>query len=215
MTWLRLRWLPLTVLVAAVGLLVTSVAWVGGGAGWGPGGPLMGGPGMGPGMGRGVALAGTGAVDDLDDARRAADRFADRWGLVVGEVMEFDNGYYAELAHPSGRLATEVLVEPRSGTVQLEFGPAMMWNTEFDMHRGGGTDAAIGPEAAREIAGDWLAENRPGEQAAEPDVFPGYYTLHVLDDGEVVGMLSVHAVGGAVWYHSWHGDFVAMTEDDD
>jgi hypothetical protein len=25
-------------------------------------------------------------------------------------------------------------------------------------------------------------------------------------------MLSVHANSGAVWYHSWHGSFVAMAE---
>jgi hypothetical protein len=33
MTWLRHRWLPLTVLVTAVGLLVGSILWVVG-AGW-------------------------------------------------------------------------------------------------------------------------------------------------------------------------------------
>lgn len=208
MTWLRSRWLPLAVLTAAVGLLVASVAWVSGtGGGWGPTGGMMG-----PGMGPGAALAGSGPVDDLDDARRAADRFADRWGLTVEEVMEFDNGFYAELADPSGDLATEVLVEPRTGAVQLEFGPAMMWNTAYGMHRYGAGAASLGPDAARAIASEWLAENRPGERAAEPDTFPGYYTVHTLDGDQVVGMLSVHAVSGAVWYHSWHGTFVAMAE---
>jgi hypothetical protein len=31
---------------------------------------------------------------------------------------------------------TEVLVDPESGSVQLEFGPAMMWNTRFGMMAG-------------------------------------------------------------------------------
>jgi hypothetical protein len=65
---------------------------------------------MGPGMG-GAAIAGEGPVRGLDDAERAAARFADRWGLTVGEVMQFDNGFYAELADPSGTLATEVLID--------------------------------------------------------------------------------------------------------
>jgi hypothetical protein len=120
----------LTVLIAAVGVLVASIVWVAG-AGWGP---VMG-PGgmMGTGMG-GVAVAGTGPVRSVDDAKRAAARFADRWGLTVVEVMQFDNGFYAELADPSGNLATEVLVDPRTGAVQVEFGPAMMWNTTYGMH---------------------------------------------------------------------------------
>jgi hypothetical protein len=132
--------------------------------------------------------------------------------LTVGEVMEFDNGFYAELADPSGDLATEVLVDPRTGRVQIEFGPAMMWNTAYGMHRVAVAATTVGPEEARAIADEWLSGNRPGEHAAEPDVFPGYYTVHTLKGDEVFGMLSVHANSGAVWYHSWHGSFVAMAE---
>jgi hypothetical protein len=71
-------------------------------------------------------------VRSVADARRQADRFADRLDLEVGEVMRFSNHYYAELEE-DGRPATEVLVDPESGSVQLEFGPAMMWNTRFGM----------------------------------------------------------------------------------
>jgi hypothetical protein len=49
--------------------------------------------------------------------------------------------------------------------------------------------------------------------AGEADEFYGYYTLRFLQDGEIEGMLSVDGSGGDVWYHSWHGDFAAMTED--
>ena len=45
-----------------------------------------------------------------------------------------------------------------------------------------------------------------------PDPFYGYYTLHFLKDGRIEGMLSVHGNTGQVWYHSWQGDFVRMTE---
>lgn len=222
MTWLRRRWRPLAVLIAAAGLLIASFAWVAGSAtGWspsaammGPGGAMMG-PGggmMGPGggmMGSYMASAGDGPVDNVDGARRAAGKFADRWGLTVGEVMQFDNGFYVELVDRSENLATEVLVDPRSGAVQIEFGPAMMWNTAYGMHPGAAAPRTVDPERARAIADKWLGENRPGENAAEPDAFPGYYTLHTLRGGQVTGMLSVNATNGAVWYHSWHGRFIA------
>jgi ActR/RegA family two-component response regulator len=47
-------------------------------------------------------------------------------------------------------------------------------------------------------------------RAYKPDLI--VYTLHFLDDGEIEGMLSVHGNSGDVWYHSWHGGFVAMME---
>jgi hypothetical protein len=184
MTWLRRQWLPLTVLVVAAGLLVSSIAWV----------------------------TGAGQVRSLDDARRAAARFGDRWGLTVGEVMQFDNGFYAELAEPSGSLATEVLVDPVSGRVQLEYGPAMMWNTAYGMHAGRAEATTVSAGQATDIADRWLEANRPGEHAGDAEAFPGYYTLHTLRDDQVVGMLSVHATTGDVWYHSWHGRFIDMTE---
>jgi hypothetical protein len=140
-------------------------------------------------------------VRDLDGAEEAATRLADRWGLSVGEVMQFDNGFYAELTDPSGNLATEVLVDPNSGNVQVEYGPAMMWNTAYGMRPARAGVATISGEQAQAIA-DRLAANRPGEHAGTADAFPGYYTLHTLRGDQVVGMLSVNATTGAVWYHS-------------
>ena len=52
-----------------------------------------------------------------------------------------------------------------------------------------------------------------GLTVGAPETFPGYYTMHTLRDGEIEGMLSVNAVTGEVWGHSWHGAFVAMSED--
>ena len=112
-------------------------------------------------------------VGDLDGAERAAGRFADRWGLRVGEVMQFDNGFYAELAEPSGKLATEV-------------------------------------SSTRPPVRCKLSSAR--RERRHPDAFPGYYTLHALRGGQVVGMLSVNAATGAVWYHTWHGRFIAINE---
>lgn len=204
MTWLRHRWLPVSVLVAAAGLLAASLVWVGG-AGWGPAGVR---PGH---MMGSVGIAGDGPVRNLNDAQRAATRFADRWGLTVGEVMQFDNGFYAELADPSGTLATEVLIDPDTGDVQIEYGPAMMWNAAYGMHPRPGVET-VSAEQAAAIADEWLETHRPGEHADDVDAFPGYYTLHTLRDDQVVGMVSVNAITGAVWPHTWHGRFIAMTD---
>jgi hypothetical protein len=33
-----------------------------------------------------------------------------------------------------------------------------------------------------------------------------------MKDDQVYGMLSVNGYTGDVWYHTWHGDFIDMTE---
>ena len=128
---MRVRTLPLVVLIAAVTALVASVGWAAARADDGNGGWMM--SRYGSGM-MGYSSSGTGApVRDLAGAKLQAQRFADELGLRVGEVMRFTNNYYAELVEQNGRLATEVLVEPAGGAVYLEYGPAMMWNTRYGM----------------------------------------------------------------------------------
>ncbi len=256
--------LPLVVLVAAVAALVVSVGWAVSRADDRNGGWMMNRYGSGM-MGYSASGAGE-PVRDLAGAKRQAQRFAAELGLRVGEVMRFTNNYYAELLEKDGRLATEVLVEPASGAVYLEYGPAMMWNTRYGMMSdfrtrdtggmmgsgmmsgsgsgmmdggmmggssggmmggsgmmGGGyadptwtpgaNEADVSPAKARRLAQRWLDAQGSNLTTGEPDAFPGYYTLHVLSDGKVTGMLSVNAATGAVWSHWWHGRFVSMLED--
>jgi hypothetical protein len=192
----------LAVLLVATGLLVASIGWTLGQASWWPTGPMA-----------GPAVPGDGPVRDLAGAERAAAEFGRPQGLTVGEVMQFDNGFYAELVDPAGNGATEVLIDPASGAVQLEWGPAMMWNIAYGMHPGRQHAAlTVAPQEAQRVADAWLGENRPGERADQAETFPGYYTLHTLRDDQVAGMLSVHATSGAVWYHDWHGEFIRMEE---
>jgi hypothetical protein len=239
MTRNRLIWV--VALVAALAALGSSIAWAatrGDGARWSM---RNYGAGM---MGYAASDGGT-PVGDLPQARRQAERFAGRLGLRVGEVMQFSDGFYAELAESDGRSATEVLIDARTGATWFEYGPAMMWNTRYGMMRGNRSAAGMGgamngwmmgrggmmggsapadptwtpgaatgaaqidAPAARRMAQRWLDANRSGMRADIPDAFPGYYTLHVEGDGKIDGMLSVNAFTGAVWYHWWHGRFVA------
>ena len=121
------------------------------------------------------------------------------------------------MKRPDGRGAFELLVDPYSGTIHPEPGPNMMWNTEFG-HMQVGAPAgrpAFGPERARAAAEEYLNQQLPGSRTGELTEFPGYYTLDVVRDGRTVGMLSVNAYTGQVWYHQWHGTFIGETEADE
>lgn len=72
----------------------------------------------------------------------------------------------------------------------------------------------ISPDEAVNIAQQYLEQSLPGTQAgSEADSFYGYYTIHVERDGIVVGMLSVNGYNQQVFLHTWHGDFVEMSEE--
>jgi hypothetical protein len=172
-------------------------------------GMMGGGTGM---MGGRYGLAGDGQpVTTLTAARARAQAFADELGagLRAGEVMQFSNGYYAEVLEADGSGATEVLVDQGTGAVSVEQGPAMVWNTRYGMHAAA-TAAAITAAQAIADAQAWLDARGAGLTPGEAEAFPGYYTLHTLKDGAIVGMMSVNASTGAAWYHTWHGTFLAM-----
>lgn len=161
--------------------------------------------------------------------------------LMLGEIMIFDNQAYAEiLEKSSGVGAMEVLIDPTTRLVYPEQGPNMMWNLKYSpmgnsgkfggpgmMSGSNGAEAAefdintddlknmpVSGSQAVKAAQDYLDQYRPGTQADEHvDTFYGYYTIHTLSEGNVIGMLSVNGFSGQVFYHDWHGDFIEMSED--
>lgn len=189
---------------------------------------------MGPMMGGWGGLADVEPLS-IEEAQQAVADFLTEWdgdGLAVGEIMIFENHAYAQIVDAAGgEGAFEVLVDPLSGSVYPEPGPNMMWNTEYGHMAGGGMmggqygsmmhgwsrpqgDPEVTAEDAVARAQAYLDEYLPGATTdAHADVFPGYYTLHVLRDGQIVGMLSVNAFSGDVFPHTWHGDFVEMSEE--
>lgn len=213
--------------------------WNWGGSGM-MGGPMMGmmggygqfGMGMMGGWGAWTPPADLAPAGDrltLEEAVAVAQAYVTAWddpNLVLGEVMQFDNHFYADVMEAdSGRGAFEFLIAPADGAVVPEPGPNMMWNLRYGMHAGWGQPAtrwtrpaggdgismAVSAEDARAAAQAYLDATYPGLTAdEEAEAFYGYYTLHILEDGQVVGMLSVNGTSGAVWLHYWHGDFVDM-----
>jgi hypothetical protein len=157
-------------------------------------------------MGGRVWLAGNGSpVTTIAAARARAAEAAAPSGLHPGEVMQFSLNFYVELKDAAGASIAEVLVDPAGGAVVTEFGPAMMWTAT-------NSTASIPAARATGIANTWLGANTSGEVVDSIDLFPGHYTMDTMSSGHTVGMLSVNATTGAVWYHTWHGRFVAKED---
>lgn len=150
--------------------------------------------------------------------------------LHMGEIMIFDNHAYAEIVESdTGVGAMEVLVDPSTLSVYPEYGPNMMWNQKYGHMRGnlmgGGFNGSIDEnysvmpisnDEAVKIAQDYLssyAKDLDADDHADP--FYGYYTIHTIKEGEVYGMLSVNGYNGRIFIHSWHGDFIEMSDHDE
>ena len=147
--------------------------------------------------------------------------------LAIKEIMIFDNNSYAIITEKStGIGAFELLVDPVAKTAYPEYGPNMMWNLKYGMHSGYGmmgnnsqpqtatTEMTVSTEAAAKYAQDYLDKYQPGVTVSdEITPFYGYYTIDLEKDGQIVGMLSVNGYDGQVFYHSWHGTFIEMSEE--
>jgi hypothetical protein len=143
--------------LAVLGAVVALAAGGGGGSLYGPG--MMGGR-------YGYRPATATAVRTLAAARVDAQKFADRLGLRVDEVMQFSRNFYAKLVDGQGDGATEVLVDPASGAVSIEYGPAMMWNTRYGMGRGGASMmGSYGQAMMRAYGGAMTGSSAPNPNA--------------------------------------------------
>jgi len=105
------------------------------GAGYGP--SMMGngrGNGYGPMMGNGFGASNTQPLT-IDEAKQAAQTYLDSLdvkGLVVDEVMIFDNNAYVVVKEEAtGIGAFELLVDSGSNVAYPEHGPNMMWNLKY------------------------------------------------------------------------------------
>ena len=168
----------------------------------------------------------------IEAAETAVNRYLtalDNDALTLGEVMIFDNHAYAQIMD-GDQGAFEVLVDPTTSNVLPEPGPNMMWNTDYSLMNNMGMmggnemmgqsrfapngEISVTPAEAVELAQQYLTITLPDTTAGkEADVFPGYYTLHIERDSDIVGMLSVNAFTGQVFPHHWHGDFIALSDE--
>jgi hypothetical protein len=203
-------------------------------------GMMDGGRNYGPGMMGGYGYNNTSVTPlTVDQAYQAAETYLatlNNPDLKIAEVMVFDNNAYVRVIEQStGTGAFELLVDPATLVVYPEHGPNMMWNLKYAglnhqymMGGRGGmmcnptfstTPAAVSAEMpvtsaqALQAAQQYLDTALPGTKtAADADPFYGYYTIDILRDGKIVGMLSVNGTSSQVFLHTWHGTFIA-TQD--
>ena len=71
----------------------------------------------------------------------------------------------------------------------------------------------VSQEQALADAQQYLDTYLPGEKVTDDiTAFYGYYTIDTARNGQTVGMLSVNGFTGQVFYHTWHGKFIARQE---
>lgn len=119
---------------------------------------------------------GSGPVADIAAARAQAQRFADRLGLKTGEVMRFAKNFYVRLTDKQGKPATEVLVDPQTGAVTLEYGPAMMWNGRYGMMgraSSNGSNGMMGSSGAGMMSATNGTSDMMGSYGGDPSWTPG------------------------------------------
>ncbi len=138
--------------------------------------------------------------------------------LKVEEILEFSDNFYVDFSEKStGIHAFEALIDPYSGSISPEPGPNMMWNAKYGMMPGmmwgrfnSSTPMTVTGEQAEKYAQEFISGYLPGGKAGEVERFYGYYTLDILKDSQIYGMLSVNGYTGQVWHHSWHGQFIRI-----
>jgi len=165
--------------------------------------------------------------------------------LVISDIFIYEDSdyYFSIMEQDTGIGAMELLVNPYTGYVYPEYGPNMMWNIKYGMHnnnsygimnKGWGMMGrnygstyyssdinfegnTISLETAKEAAQTYLDEYIDQNYQVSDDVheFYGYYTFHIDEAGNTVGMLSVNGLTGEVWYHTWHGTLTEVIEGHD
>ena len=175
----------------------------------------------------------TAAPDDIIQAVQDYLAYYKDADLAIKEIMIFDNNSYAIITEKStGVGAFELLVDPLVKTAYPEYGPNMMWNLKYGMHSGYGmmggggmmgnyqqpqnvdAEIPVSADEAAKYAQDYLDKYQPGVTVSEEITpFYGYYTIDLEKGGQIVGMLSVNGYDGQVFYHSWHGAFIEISEE--
>lgn len=158
-------------------------------------------------------------------------------------IFENSDYYVPIIESETNRGAMELLVNPYTGNIYPEYGPNMMWNLKYGMHNTESsmynnpmmsrnnrceinveeiytetfnlTDSNdLTPEEAYNKGELYLETYGKGLQLDDAfHSFYGYYTFHILEDGQISGMLSVNGLSGDVWYHDWHGEVVEVIEE--
>lgn len=156
---------------------------------------------------------------DIDILTHEVEKYIENYiiDLEIADIFIFEDSeyYYSIIEKETGKGAMELLVNPYTGHVFPEYGPNMMWNLKYGMHRRGvfSENNELTSEEAYNEGVEYLLKFSDGFTLTdEYHEFYGYYTFHVSGGDETTGMLSVNGFTGAVWYHDWHGELIEIVE---
>jgi hypothetical protein len=148
----------------------------------------------------------------MDEAMKIAQNaVAGKPDLLVGKVMEFQRGFYALiLEKDTNRGGFELLIDANRGRAVLEPGVGMMWNLKYGRPNNDTLgENTLSMSDALQDAQIALDKQAPGANVVEAGVsFYGYYTFEYTMDGKTAGLVSVNAMNGEAWLHTWLGTFV-------
>jgi hypothetical protein len=178
--------------------------------------------GMMRGYGYSAPYANTGTQLTITQAKTITQNYVTSMGnpdLTVKQVEEYTNNFYVQVNEAnSGKGAFELLINKYTGSIYPEMGANMMWNTKYGMMRSGilgeifgtpTTTMSVNQVQAATEAKTYLNSYISGATTGDVNTFYGYYTIEVLNGATPYGMLSVNGYSGQVWFHSWHGTFIA------
>jgi hypothetical protein len=139
--------------------------------------------------------------------------------LYLNEIMDFQYNFYVQIFEENTDIgAFEVLIDPYTGDIYPEPGPNMVWNTKYGTMSGiiwGINEAGpmtVSKTEAQADAQQFLNSYLPGSSIDTINGFYGYYTMDILMNDAIYGMVSVSGYTGQVWFHSWHGQFITQQE---
>jgi hypothetical protein len=149
--------------------------------------------------------------------------------LKISEVIVFDNIAVVRVLEQSTSIgAFDLFVDPVNQSVIPTMGPSTVWNLKYGsiVHVGmmngwmanQGTltvptnvtaDMTVTVEQAVTDAQVYLDNAVPGATAdTNAQAFYGYYSIKVMKDGNVIGILSVNGTSGQVFMPNWFGTYV-------
>lgn len=141
--------------------------------------------------------------------------------LAIGEVIEFEQNFeviYTDTITDIGAFAitilkpgAEPLVFDPSGYSKPEQGPYSMWNTRFGPASFASRqvyNGIVDENSAKAVAQAYLDQNIPGAKVGDIHPFYGFFSVKIVKDGTVYGMMSVNAYTRAIIFHDWQSGYV-------
>lgn len=168
-------------------------------------------------------------IDQVEEMVKDYLRDLNDSNIQVEEIIEFANDFYVRFSEKdTGINAFAALVNPYTGRMYAGHHADKYWNTKYkgESYRVSRSEREVidwpsGPmtiteeqawsSAQRSILGTGSGSIPDGELGSV-ESFYGYYTISILRQGNVVGLVNVNGYTGAVCYEACHGSLIDRVE---